>query len=77
MKIQTTTRTTVSGIALTKKEIETLEKAQEIVDKLWDELEEVDTIEGSFCNIYNAIDTIGNYLNYIADSVDIQEYLPE
>lgn len=77
MKIQTTTRTTVSGIALTKKEIETLEKAQEIVDKLWDELEEVDTIEDSFCNIYNAIDTIGNYLNYIADSVDIQEYLPE
>ncbi len=77
MKVQTTTQTTVSGIALTKKEIETLEKAQEIVDKLWDELEEVDTIEGSFCNIYNAIDIIGNYLNYIADSVDIQEYLPE
>lgn len=75
MKIQTTTRTTVSGIALTKKEIETLEKAQEIVDKLWDELEEVDTIEGSFCNIYNAIDEIGNDLNYIAESVDIENYL--
>ena len=77
MKIKTTTKTTVFGIALTKKEIKTLEEAQEIIDKLWNELEEVDVIEGSFCNIYNAIDTIGNYLNYIADSVDIQEYLPE
>ena len=75
MKIKTTTQTTVSGIALTLNEIEILEKAQEIVDKLWDELKEVDTIEGSFCNIYNAIDEIGNYLDYIADSVDIENYL--
>lgn len=73
MKIKTTTRTTVSGIALTKKEIETLEKAQEIVDKLWDELEEVDSIEGSFCNIYNAIEIIDNYLAYIAKSVDLED----
>lgn len=73
MKIKTTTRTTVSSIALTKKEIETLEKAQEIVDKLWDELEEVDSIEGSFCNIYNAIEIIDNYLAYIAKSVDLED----
>lgn len=75
MKITTKTQTSVSSIALTNKEIKTLEEAQEIIDKLWDELEEVDVIEGSFCNIYNAIDTIGNYLNYIADSVDIENYL--
>ena len=75
MKIKTTTQTTVSGIALTLNEIEILEKAQEIVNRLRDELDDIDTIEGSFCNIYNAIDEIGNYLDYIADSVDIENYL--
>lgn len=75
MKITTTTQTTVSGIALTLNEIEILEKAQEIVNRLRDELDDIDTIEGSFCNIYNATDEIGDYLDYIANSVDKENYL--
>ena len=76
MKIRTITQTSVSGIALAKEEINTLKEAQKILNKLWDELEQVDTIEGNFSNIHSIIEGIGDDLDYIATSVDIEENIP-
>ena len=73
MKVETKTTTVATNITLTNKEIEVLVSAQKLLDKIWNKLDEADTIEGSLCNIYNAIDEIGAHLDYIANFADIEE----
>lgn len=70
-KIKTKTLTSVSSIVLTVEEMETLKKAQEILDELGNEFTEVDSY-GRFCRVYNIVDELAAELNYI-----IQECLPE
>lgn len=70
-KIKTKTLTSVSSIVLTVEEMETLKKAQEILDELGNEFTEVDSY-GRFCRVYNIVDELTAELNYI-----IQECLPE
>ncbi len=74
MKVETKTQTIVSSIVLTVEEMETLKKAQKILDKLGDELTKVDSY-GSFCRIYNIVDEVKAELKYITDSVDIENYI--
>lgn len=76
MKVETKTQTVVSSIVLTVEEMETLKKAQKILDKLGDELAKVD-FYGSFCRVYNLVDEVAADLNYIATSADIENYPPE
>lgn len=73
MKVETKTTTVATNITLTNEEIDILVSAQELLDKIWDELDKADTIEGSLCNIYNVIDEIGTHLDYIANFADIED----
>ena len=76
MKVTTETRTTVSSVALTKKEIETLVSAQKICNKIWSELndnEDIDYLGDVAMKIYNNIDEIGSCLDNIANLVDIED----
>lgn len=66
MKIKTETKVTVSSVALTKEEKKTLEMAQKILDNIWNELEEADSLDGDVTKIYNYIDEVGNSLTNIA-----------
>lgn len=66
MRIKTETKVTVSSVALTKEEKKTLEMAQKILDNIWNELEEADSLDGDVLKIYNYIDEAGNSLTNIA-----------
>ena len=73
MQVIKETKIYVSGVALTNEEIQTLVSAQQIVDKICDELEEADEISGNAEKIYNNIDEIGYSLENIANLVDIED----
>ena len=73
MKIETKTTTVATNITLTNKEIDVLVSAQKLVDRIWDALDDADTIENSLHNIYSAINDIGTHLNYIANFADIED----
>ena len=66
-------KTYTSGVALTNEEIQTLVSAQKIVNKIWDELEEVDEISGNASKIYISIDEIGDSLDEIANLVNVED----
>lgn len=73
MKIETRTETIVSSVSLTKKEIEILVSAQRMLNRLWDELDEIDALCSSAQGIYNSLDEIGQNLDKIANLVDIED----
>ena len=73
MKIETKTTTVATNITLTNKEIDILVSAQNLLDKIWNELDKADTIEGSLGNIYHVIDEIGTHLDYIANFADVED----
>lgn len=73
MKVIKELKTYASGVALTNEEIQTLVSAQKIVNKIWDELDEVDEISGNAVKIYNNIDEIGDYLDEIANLVNEED----
>lgn len=65
MRIETSTITTVSDVVLTKEEMETLMIAQNILDNIWNALDETDSLDRDVQKIYNYIDEIGSSLNSI------------
>lgn len=73
MKIETRTETVVSSVSLTKKEIEILVSAQKMLNRLGDELDEIDTLCSSAIKIYNSLDEIGQNLDKIANLVEIED----
>lgn len=73
MKIETRTETVVSSVSLTKKEIEILVSAQKMLNRLGDELDEIDTLCSPAIKIYNSLDEIGQNLDKIANLVDIED----
>lgn len=73
MKVIKELKTYASGVVLTNEEIQTLISAQKIVNKIYDELEEADIINGNAEKIYNNIDEIGYCLDHIANLVDRED----
>lgn len=73
MKVIKELKTYASGVVLTNEEIQTLISAQKIVNKIYDELEEADIINGNAEKIYNNIDEIGYCLDHIANLVDVED----
>lgn len=65
MRVETRTITTVSNVALTKEEMETLMMAQKILDNIWNALDETDSLDRDVQKMYNYIDDIGSSLNNI------------
>ena len=73
MKVIKELKTNASGVVLTNEEVQTLISAQKIVNKIYDELEEADTLEGTAERIYNNIDDMGYCLDIITNLVDIED----
>lgn len=73
MKVIKELKTNASGVVLTNEEVQTLISAQKIVNKICDELEEADTLEGTAERIYNNIDDMGYCLDIITNLVDIED----
>lgn len=70
MKFITKTITKITNISLTKEEILTLNKAQCILDGIWDAFMDTDSATDNVKIIMQKIDMIGNALDEIATRVD-------
>lgn len=73
MKVNIETHTTITRVGLTKEEIKILSSAQNILNKIWDELEKADTLEHFAQEIYNDIDEIDYPLGNIINIVDVED----
>lgn len=69
MKFEEETRRTVTRVYLSAEEYETLKRANIIIDRIWEKLEEADDINSTVQTVYNAIDDIGNSLEVIMSNV--------
>ena len=72
MKFDQETRCTVMRVYLDKDEYKTLERASNIIDKIWEKLDKADEVDSGARTIYNAIDTIGDSLEAIMGNVLIE-----
>ena len=73
MKVTTETRTIVTSIALTQKEIRTLLSAKEICNKIYDELKKIDTLNSTAEKIYDNLDGIDVSLENIVYLVNVED----
>lgn len=73
MKVKREIQTIATMVTLTEKEVKTLLSAQEIVNNIWNELEDVDRLGCCTEKIRNAINEIDSYLSVIANLVTIEE----
>lgn len=72
MKFEEETRCTVIKVYLSKDECKTLERANDLIEKIWKKLEEADDFDRNARTVYNAIDTIGDSLETIMGNVYIE-----
>lgn len=70
MKFEEETRRTVTRVYLSAEEYETLKRANNIIDRIWEKLEEADDINSTVQTVYNAIDDIGNSLEVIMSNTE-------
>ena len=70
MKFEEETRRTVTRVYLSAEEYETIKRANNIIDRIWEKLEEADDINSTVQTVYNAIDDIGNSLEVIMSNTE-------
>ena len=69
MNFEQETRCMVTKIYLSTDEYKTLERANDIINKIWTKLDSADDVEGRANTVYNAIDTIGDSLETIMGNI--------